>query len=491
MNDSLLILSERSLHDPQRSINENHSSIEEEHRAVQQEIILQPLNQHQVGVIIEVENLGKPVELGYFLVTVLGVKSVNSVLQDYITSDERGEYNHPYIGEVEGVDECLICDGNRSLHISRREEGLGAKSLRDKWIELKHALSQPRNMERLRELLKSQDCEICFNTTPLASLFYWNNECHNICLTCIKSYLIEEINVGKVQDLKCPHCLKKFENDVIKQLLSEQMYQKYTRFVSNNRILADPLLRWCPNPSCSVVVKIPISIISKFTCESCKTEICLKCNREAHDPLSCDQILEKELANWSSAKDVQRCPHCKVVVEKASGCNHMTCHLCHHEWCWLCGSVYTSYHHVPFNPLGCPGLQGGGNRSQQWGFWRLNLWRLLIFLLIIIGLPFLLVFFGPIVFIAFMRDTPMWRSLSDRPIWKKPLFFTLLLTLAIILMPVFTSILIICMLPFLIVFIVQYVNQRLRIRRRNQQYQQNLRMEAASQAEGNPAVRIH
>ena len=51
---------------------------------------------------------------------------------------------------------------------------------------------------------------------------------------------------------------------------------------------------------------------------------------------------------------------------KNAGCNHMTCHRCHCDWCWKCGSKYwcTSRHknHIK-NPFsGCflaDGVPGG------------------------------------------------------------------------------------------------------------------------------------
>lgn len=54
----------------------------------------------------------------------------------------------------------------------------------------------------------------------------------------------------------------------------------------------------------------------------------------------------------------KRCPKCRAPTEKDGGCNHVSCAICHYEWCWLCNGKYTPLHYSPTNILfGCPGAQ--------------------------------------------------------------------------------------------------------------------------------------
>ncbi|SMN18738.1 similar to Saccharomyces cerevisiae YML068W ITT1 Protein that modulates the efficiency of translation termination [Maudiozyma saulgeensis] len=71
------------------------------------------------------------------------------------------------------------------------------------------------------------------------------------------------------------------------------------------------------------------------------------------------KILEKETSNYLAEKmldiaisaegsDLQRCPKCRVVVQRSEGCNRMRCGICSTVFCYLCGnSLFSddSYEH--------------------------------------------------------------------------------------------------------------------------------------------------
>ena len=49
-----------------------------------------------------------------------------------------------------------------------------------------------------------------------------------------------------------------------------------------------------------------------------------------------DALLEA-VKDLTRGKDFQICPRCKQTIDLGSGCNHMTCHFCHANFCFLCG----------------------------------------------------------------------------------------------------------------------------------------------------------
>lgn len=82
----------------------------------------------------------------------------------------------------------------------------------------------------------------------------------------------------RIEKISCPHCGIPLQPDVIKDLTDITTFNKYRLFLRNLEIQKSPLLKWCPNPKCSVVVSSnPDKKTSK--CPKCATEICNKCSR--------------------------------------------------------------------------------------------------------------------------------------------------------------------------------------------------------------------
>uniref|UniRef100_A0A061RD57 RBR-type E3 ubiquitin transferase n=1 Tax=Tetraselmis sp. GSL018 TaxID=582737 RepID=A0A061RD57_9CHLO len=75
----------------------------------------------------------------------------------------------------------------------------------------------------------------------------------------------------------------------------------------------------------------------------------------AHAPASCEQMRRwsgvlKEMAQRDEersrrwlASSTQPCPKCGVRIQRESGCNHMTCRICGHHFCWVCLGEWASH----------------------------------------------------------------------------------------------------------------------------------------------------
>ena len=90
-------------------------------------------------------------------------------------------------------------------------------------------------------------------------------------------------------------------------------------------------------------------------CTKCKGEFCKDCKKKWHPGTVCEQ--ESDTVQWNmigSSGKANRCPKCKIAIEKNKGCMHMTCAVCRYEWCWVCGGNYRSVmHYAQLGGLGC------------------------------------------------------------------------------------------------------------------------------------------
>jgi len=282
--------------------------------------------------------------------------------------------------------------GLSSIHAQSLLEANGWSSqiVIEKWIEDRTGLCKQAGVEAPPELapvipaasLKQQtsitelECQVCFEvvteeiTVPCS---------HIVCKLCWEEYLKEKINSGNVSKLKCPayDCSELVPMSVIKTLIPEEIYQKYQKFGLDKFVTGMTDIKWCPHPGCERAVQVPATYPTENndvqdaaaidTSLDKKVEsrnvdcglghfFCWSCSKMAHDPCTCEvwEKWEKEVAERVNDKqgakraaekasddvwvgeNCKPCPNCKSPIFKDSGCNHMTCYNCHHEFCWMC-----------------------------------------------------------------------------------------------------------------------------------------------------------
>ena len=67
-------------------------------------------------------------------------------------------------------------------------------------------------------------------------------------------------------------------------------------------------------------------------------------------------IMQKTLNEEFIKKCTKKCPCCGSMIQKADGCNKMTCGRCRNFFCWLCLSKIDGYEHFR---EGCTLWEGG------------------------------------------------------------------------------------------------------------------------------------
>merc|ERR550539_1832701 len=166
--------------------------------------------------------------------------------------------------------------------------------------------------------------------------------CH-ACKDCFSNYLSFKSALGKPA-LKCPgmNCechLKKAEV----KILAPVAYADYEAAMMRYSLKKVNNFRICPNADCSAGLVVDVDCkAEKITCTACDFSFCPHCNDLPHPGMSCEDMRrQRHEERWGNAKDfmaneTKQCPHCLTWIEKNGGCNHMTCHHCRGEFCWLC-----------------------------------------------------------------------------------------------------------------------------------------------------------
>merc|ERR1712038_2234235 len=163
------------------------------------------------------------------------------------------------------------------------------------------------------------------------------------CKDCFTNYLKFKSSLGKPA-LKCPgmncECFLK-ESDV--KAIAPVAYADYQAAIMRFALKRVKNYRTCPNSCCSAGLVLDIDCnVEKISCTACNFEFCPHCNDLPHEGKTCDEMRRQRHAErWGDSKDfmeneTKQCPFCLAWIEKNGGCNHMTCHHCRGEFCWLC-----------------------------------------------------------------------------------------------------------------------------------------------------------
>lgn len=315
------------------------------------------------------------------------IKDLNSALILLIKSDEG--YQHIFLPKEDNPEFCVICDEKIDSHSPNPVDISQVQS--SEISQINSTIRVEASRIQLESTTKASDliCGVCYIIHAAETML--TLPCgHEFCSECVKGYLCNEISEGRVLNIRCcqAECEFKFEDSIIECILDKYMYGKYIQFKRNKEVESDPNSRWCPNPKCGQVITREDLSTYYLQCKACSTEVCFSCKETWHPGLLCEEAVDKAYEEYAKGKDIQKCPKCKVRVEKESGCNHMTCSVCYYQWCWICRRKYKESHYDIFNIFGCPGLRDGANTALSWGWQKRFVRKLCIFIILLLMIPF-------------------------------------------------------------------------------------------------------
>ncbi|XP_023829284.1 E3 ubiquitin-protein ligase RNF217-like [Salvelinus sp. IW2-2015] len=190
-------------------------------------------------------------------------------------------------------------------------------------------------------------CRICLEDTHIKPLFCCKKA---VCEECLKIYIISQVRVGRT-NIVCPitECSGYLEESLLVSHLGSEEVAKYKYFLELSQI--DSSTKPCPQ--CSQFTSLKGHTPSraehkyKIQCTKCQFVWCFKCHAPWHEDLKCRDYRkgDKLLRHWASIiehgqRNAQKCPHCKIHIQRTEGCDHMNCTQCSTNFCYRCGEKY-------------------------------------------------------------------------------------------------------------------------------------------------------
>ncbi|KAK7835335.1 hypothetical protein U0070_017871 [Myodes glareolus] len=151
----------------------------------------------------------------------------------------------------------------------------------------------------------------------------------------------EVVQLGQVE-IKCPitECFEFLEETTVVYNLTHEDSIKYKYFLELGRI--DSSTKPCPQCKHFTTFKKKGHIPTPSRSESR-----YKCHAPWHEGVNCKEYKkgDKLLRHWASEiehgqRNAQKCPKCKIHIQRTEGCDHMTCSQCNTNFCYRCGERY-------------------------------------------------------------------------------------------------------------------------------------------------------
>ena len=208
-----------------------------------------------------------------------------------------------------------------------------------------------------------------------------------VCSACLTDVVRAKLADG-VTTIPCPgsSCTANIEEAQIRALLTEneELWQRYMRYkVAQGNSVTEKLCPFCSHITVHRLhVGKPKNDLResdvRINCGSCLQDWCFVCHAPWHVGIKCKDLQagSKMFKRWMKGKDsrgqanAQRCPNCKVPIQRSTGCDNMHCNRCKTRFCYRCGGYFKrsfvlGKHYKPLSPYGCKGAYRGSPVERE------------------------------------------------------------------------------------------------------------------------------
>src|ERR1700733_5800323 len=186
----------------------------------------------------------------------------------------------------------------------------------------------------------TRECASCLDDIPTSNVTLLSCT-HSYCKPCFTTLITTAVQTESLFPPKC--CLTEIPLKTVLSALDNEQRDNYKQKAAE--WAQPPEKRWyCPEPKCAKWIapsKIHHSRMSAQKCPHCRTKICGMCRGLGHEEnTNCPQDFGMNaMLDLAETEGWRRCYNCRSLVEKTSGCRHMTC-TCKAQFCYTCGSKW-------------------------------------------------------------------------------------------------------------------------------------------------------
>ena len=187
-------------------------------------------------------------------------------------------------------------------------------------------------------------CAICMESVPDALKFSVAPCQHAFCLSCTVQYIAAKVGESVVH-VRCPDPSCRdgvVELEDCRGVIPSDLFGKWDLALCESaaELWVGEKKVYCPFRDCSAPLLAGEGMtgegsIAEADCPHCRRLFCARCMVPWHDGVGCEEFQElgehergREdvmLRRLAGAKRWQRCPQCRMYVERSQGCSFMRC----------------------------------------------------------------------------------------------------------------------------------------------------------------------
>ncbi|KAK0483946.1 hypothetical protein IW261DRAFT_1332537 [Armillaria novae-zelandiae] len=240
--------------------------------------------------------------------------------------------------------------GEDNVTLNIRSAAITVRGGEEVRLHLNNHITESRKSVDVNITSGSHTCPVCYDevSTPFQLVCE-----HVYCTGCIR-HLLTSAAQTEIFPLVCmgneSTCGTPISIPVIQKFLPPTAFDHLLETVFTTHIDKHPLeFKYCKTPDCTQIYRRS-EAVSVLRCPSCFSEICSSCGEDSHGRMSCEYARihnnpaeqERKSEIWLlQQRDIKQCPTCSRLLQKAEGCNHMTC-PCGAHICWRCMGTFDS-----------------------------------------------------------------------------------------------------------------------------------------------------